>query len=64
MCIVIDLGFALGIAKPMVGVLSALEDPVDALRAAVLSKMGERGQIRGGIIDGPVVQLFLPYLTH
>jgi hypothetical protein len=48
----------------MVGVLSALEDPVDALRAAVLSKMGERGQIRGGIIDGPVVQLFLPYLTH
>jgi phosphate acetyltransferase len=54
----IDLGIALGIAKPKVGVLSAVEtvNPKiqSTLDAAVLSKMGERGQIRGGIIDGPL----------
>jgi phosphate butyryltransferase len=54
----IDLGIALGIAKPKVGILSAVEtvNPKiqSTLDAAVLSKMGERGQIRGGIIDGPL----------
>lgn len=54
----IDLGIALGIAKPKVGVLSAVEtvNPKipSTLDAAVLSKMSDRGQIHGGIVDGPL----------
>ena len=54
----IDLAIALGIATPRVGVLSAVETVNPAipstLDAAVLSKMAERGQIRGGIVDGPL----------
>jgi phosphate butyryltransferase len=54
----IDLGIALGIAKPKVGVLSAVEtvNPKiqSTLDAAALSKMSERGQIRGGVVDGPL----------
>lgn len=54
----IDLGLALGIACPKVGVLSAVEtvNPrmQSTLDAAALSKMAERGQIRGGIVDGPL----------
>jgi phosphate butyryltransferase len=54
----IDLGRALGIAKPKVGVLSAVEfvNPKipSTLDAAILSKMAERGQIRGGVVDGPL----------
>ncbi|MEO1198705.1 MAG: bifunctional enoyl-CoA hydratase/phosphate acetyltransferase [Pseudomonadota bacterium] len=54
----IDLGQALGIAEPKVGILSAVETVNPAipstLDAAVLSKMAERGQIRGGIVDGPL----------
>ena len=54
----IDLGIALGIAKPRVGILSAVEtvNPKmqSTLDAAALSKMSERGQIRGGIVDGPL----------
>jgi len=54
----IDLGIALGISKPKVGILSAVEtvNPkiASTLDAAILSKMSERGQIRGGIVDGPL----------
>jgi phosphate butyryltransferase len=54
----IDLALALGIARPKVGILSAVEtvNPKiqSTLDAAVLSKMAERGQIRGGIVDGPL----------
>ena len=54
----IDLGIALGISRPKVGVLSAVEtvNPKiqSTLDAAALSKMAERGQIRGGDVDGPL----------
>lgn len=54
----IDLALALGIVRPKVGVLSAVEtvNPKiqSTLDAAALSKMSERGQIRGGIVDGPL----------
>ena len=54
----IDLARALGIEVPKVGVLSAVEtvNPKipSTLDAAILSKMSERGQIRGGVVDGPL----------
>ncbi|NLH82951.1 MAG: bifunctional enoyl-CoA hydratase/phosphate acetyltransferase [Phyllobacteriaceae bacterium] len=54
----IDLARAIGITLPKVGVLSAVETVNPAIPstidAAVLSKMAERGQIRGGIVDGPL----------
>lgn len=54
----IDLAHALGIAEPKVGILSAIETVNPAipstLDAAVLSKMAERGQITGGLVDGPL----------
>jgi phosphate butyryltransferase len=54
----IDLALALGVVEPKVGVLSAVEtvNPKipSTLDAAVLSKMADRGQIRGGIVDGPL----------
>jgi len=54
----IDLAHALGIKQPKVGVLSAVEvvNPAipSTLDAAVLSKMAERGQITGGLVDGPL----------
>lgn len=54
----IDLGIALGIERPKVGVLSAVEtvNPKiqSTLDAAALSKMAERNQIRGGDVDGPL----------
>ncbi len=54
----IDLAQALGIAQPRVGILSAVEtvspDIPSTLDAAALSKMAERGQIRGGLVDGPL----------
>jgi phosphate butyryltransferase len=54
----IDLALALGIARPKVGILSAVEvvNPKipSTLDAAILSKMAERGQIRGGDVDGPL----------
>lgn len=53
----IDLARALGI-EPRVGVLSAVETVNPAIQssvdAALLSKMAERGQIRGGQVDGPL----------
>jgi phosphate butyryltransferase len=54
----IDVARALGIGKPKVGILSAVEmvNPQipSTIDAAVLSKMAERGQIKGGIVDGPL----------
>ena len=44
--------------QPRVGVLSAVETVTPKIPstfdAAVLSKMAERGQIKGGIVDGPL----------
>lgn len=54
----IDLALALGIEQPKVGVLSAVEtiNPAipSTLDAAALSKMADRGQITGGLVDGPL----------
>jgi len=49
---------SLGIEKPKVAVVGALElvnpDMPATIDAACLSKMSERGQIVGGIVDGPL----------
>lgn len=49
---------ALGIEKPKVAPLAALEfvnpDMPETLEAAALSKMADRGEIRGAIVDGPL----------
>ncbi|ODS01119.1 enoyl-CoA hydratase [Methyloceanibacter methanicus] len=54
----IDVARALGIETPKVGVLSAVEtvNPQipSTLDAAALSKMSDRGQIKGGVVDGPL----------
>ena len=54
----IDLARACGIDRPRVGILSAVEtinpNIPSTLDAAILSKMAERGQIEGGIVDGPL----------
>jgi phosphotransacetylase/acyl dehydratase len=54
----IDLAHALGNEKPKVAILSAVETVTPSipstLEAAALCKMAERGQITGGIIDGPL----------
>ena len=54
----IDLAVALGIEMPRVAILSAAETVNPRLRssleAAALAKMAERGQISGGIVDGPL----------
>jgi phosphate butyryltransferase len=54
----IDLARACGVREPRVGVLSAVEtvnvNIPSTLDAAILSKMAERGQIKGGIVDGPL----------
>ncbi|HEC25033.1 MAG TPA: bifunctional enoyl-CoA hydratase/phosphate acetyltransferase [bacterium] len=54
----IDLAIMLGIKRPKAAMLSAVEtvNPKisSTLDAAVISKMAERGQIVGGIVDGPL----------
>jgi phosphate acetyltransferase len=54
----IDLAQALGIVEPKVALLSAIEtvNPKikSTLDAAALCKMADRGQITGGILDGPL----------
>ncbi|SDA27930.1 phosphate acetyltransferase [Methylobacterium sp. UNC378MF] len=54
----IDLARALGIAQPKVAILSAVETIStklgSTLDAAALCKMAERGQITGGLVDGPL----------
>lgn len=53
----IDLALALGL-EPRVAVLSAVEmvNPAiqSSLEAALLSKMADRGQITGGLVEGPL----------
>ncbi|GEO40064.1 phosphotransacetylase [Skermanella aerolata] len=54
----IDLARALGIENPKVAILSAVEtvNPKipSTIEAAALCKMAERGQITGGVLDGPL----------
>jgi phosphate acetyltransferase len=54
----IDLGHAMGIERPKIAVLAAVETVNSkmpaTIDAACLCKMAERGQITGGIFDGPL----------
>ncbi len=54
----IDLAHALGIPEPKVALLSAVETVntkiKSTLDAAALCKMADRGQITGGVLDGPL----------
>ena len=54
----IDLAQVLGIAEPKIAILSAVETVtpkiVSTIDAAALCKMADRGQITGGILDGPL----------
>ena len=54
----IDLCVSLGLEKPKLAILAAVEvvnSKMQAtLDAAALCKMAERGQIKGGILDGPL----------
>ncbi|MFT4096313.1 MAG: bifunctional enoyl-CoA hydratase/phosphate acetyltransferase [Rhodoblastus sp.] len=54
----IDLAHALGAEKPKVAILSAVETVTpkipSTMEAAALCKMADRGQIKGGLLDGPL----------
>ena len=54
----IDLAHALGLAAPLVAILAATETVSakikSTLDAAALCKMADRGQITGGVLDGPL----------
>ena len=54
----IDLGSSLGLVKPKVAILAAVETVTSkmpaTLDAAALCKMADRGQITGGVLDGPL----------
>ncbi|WP_068111917.1 bifunctional enoyl-CoA hydratase/phosphate acetyltransferase [Tropicimonas marinistellae] len=54
----IDVAISIGIETPKVGVLSAVEtvnpDIPSSVDAALLAKMADRGQITGGLVDGPL----------
>jgi phosphotransacetylase/acyl dehydratase len=54
----IDLACALGVEMPRVAILSAVEtvnpNIPSTLDAAALCKMADRGQITGGLLDGPL----------
>lgn len=54
----IDLAHVLGLAEPKVAILSAVETVTSKIRstidAAALCKMADRGQIKGGLLDGPL----------
>ena len=54
----IDLARVLGVERPKVAVLSAVETLSPEIRstidAAALCKMADRGQITGGVLDGPL----------
>jgi phosphate acetyltransferase len=55
---VIDLFTQVGLGTPLVAILSAVETVTSkipsTIEAAALCKMAERGQITGGILDGPL----------
>ena len=54
----IDLAIALGLEMPKVAILAAVETVTSkmpaTIDAAALCKMAQRGQITGGILDGPL----------
>ncbi|MFL9828628.1 phosphate acyltransferase, partial [Rhodoplanes sp. SY1] len=54
----IDLYTRIGLGTPRVAILSAVETVTtkipSTIEAAALCKMAERGQITGGIVDGPL----------
>ena len=54
----IDLAHSLGLEKPKLAILAAVETVTSKMQAtldaAALCKMAERGQIKGGILDGPL----------
>jgi phosphotransacetylase len=54
----IDLARTLGVERPKVAILAAVETVNSkmpaTIDAAALCKMAERGQIRGGLLDGPL----------
>jgi phosphotransacetylase/acyl dehydratase len=54
----IDLARVLGVAEPKVALLAAVEtvnpEMPSTLEAAALCKMADRGQIAGGVLDGPL----------
>jgi phosphate acetyltransferase len=54
----IDLAISLGVERPKVAILAAVETVNSKMQptldAAALCKMAERGQIKGGILDGPL----------
>ncbi len=55
---VIDLHHGLGLGEPRVAILSAVEQVTPSIpstiEAAALCKMADRGQIAGGVLDGPL----------
>jgi phosphotransacetylase len=54
----IDLAVSLGLEKPKVAILAAVETVTSkmpaTIDAAALCKMAERGQIKDGVLDGPL----------
>jgi phosphotransacetylase len=54
----IDLAISLGLERPKVAILAAVETVTTkmpaTIDAAALCKMAERGQIKGGLLDGPL----------
>lgn len=54
----IDLAISLGLQRPKVAILAAVETVTSKMPATVdaaaLCKMAERGQITGGLLDGPL----------
>jgi phosphate acetyltransferase len=54
----IGFSHAIGIAAPKIALLSAIEtvnpELASSVDAAALSKMADRGQMRGAVIDGPL----------
>lgn len=54
----IQTAHALGIEKPKVAIIAATEQMLPGMQACVdagiISKMSERGQIKGAVIDGPL----------
>ena len=54
----IDLAHVLGLAEPKVAILAAVETVNPKMRSTIeadaLCKMADRGQIKGGLLDGPL----------
>jgi len=54
----VDLAFSVGVKEPKVALIAAVETVNPNMQATIdaslISKMGERGQIKGAVIDGPL----------